>query len=142
MHLIQPKHNVTKLLGHIYYHVDGSSKPGSLPPNVSAAVNGVAFSGTLAGKLFFGWLGDEIGRKKIYGMTLMLMCICFIASGLSFGRDPETVLTTLCFFRFSLSFGIGGDYSLSATIMSEYANKKTRGAFIAAVFAMQGFGML
>lgn len=28
----------------------------------------------------------------------------------------------------------------SATIMSEYANKKTRGAFIAAVFAMQGFG--
>ncbi|WMV47368.1 hypothetical protein MTR67_040753 [Solanum verrucosum] len=72
---------VTKLLGRIYYHVDGSSKPGSLPPNVSAA----GF-----------WLG----------------------------------------------FGIGGDYPLSATIMSEYANKKTRGAFIAAVFAMQGFGIL
>ncbi|KAF9608329.1 hypothetical protein IFM89_009019 [Coptis chinensis] len=39
-------------------------------------------------------------------------------------------------------FGIGGDYSLSATIMSKYANKKTRGAFLAAVFAMQGFGIL
>jgi PHS family inorganic phosphate transporter-like MFS transporter len=26
--------------------------------------------------------------------------------------------------------------------MSEFANKKTRGAFIAAVFSMQGFGML
>ncbi|WP_336506198.1 hypothetical protein, partial [Klebsiella pneumoniae] len=26
--------------------------------------------------------------------------------------------------------------------MSEYANKKTRGAFIAAVFAMQGFGIM
>uniref|UniRef100_M1B1F5 PT1 n=1 Tax=Solanum tuberosum TaxID=4113 RepID=M1B1F5_SOLTU len=38
--------------------------------------------------------------------------------------------------------GIGGDYPLSATIMSEYTNKKTRGAFIAAVFAMQGFGIL
>ncbi|KAL4204035.1 hypothetical protein AMTRI_Chr01g130180 [Amborella trichopoda] len=49
---------------------------------------------------------------------------------------------TLCFFRFWLGFGIGGDYPLSATIMSEYANKKTRGAFIAAVFAMQGVGII
>ncbi|KAK6780341.1 hypothetical protein RDI58_022525 [Solanum bulbocastanum] len=99
---------VTKLLRCIYYHVDGSSKPGSLPPNISAAINGVAFCGTIAGQLFFGWIGDKIGRKKVYG----------------------------------LGFGIGGDYPLSATIMSEYANQKTRGAFIAAVFAMQGFGIL
>lgn len=133
---------VTKLLGRIYYHVEGADKPGTLPPNVSAAVNGVAFCGTLAGQLFFGWLGDKMGRKKVYGMTLMLMVICSIASGLSFGHDPKTVMSTLCFFRFWLGFGIGGDYPLSATIMSEYANKKTRGAFIAAVFAMQGFGIL
>ena len=31
---------------------------------------------------------------------------------------------------------------MSATIMSEFANKRTRGAFIAAVFSMQGFGIL
>ncbi|XWS31427.1 hypothetical protein CRYUN_Cryun23aG0074700 [Craigia yunnanensis] len=133
---------VTKLLGRIYYHVDGAEKPGTLPPNVSAAVNGVAFCGTLAGQLFFGWLGDKLGRKKVYGMTLMLMVICSIASGLSFGHTSKSVIATLCFFRFWLGFGIGGDYPLSATIMSEYANKKTRGAFIAAVFAMQGFGIL
>lgn len=133
---------VTKLLGRIYFHVEGAMKPGTLPPNVSAAVNGVAFCGTLAGQLFFGWLGDKMGRKKVYGMTLMLMVICSIASGLSFGKDPKAVMATLCFFRFWLGFGIGGDYPLSATIMSEYANKKTRGAFIAAVFAMQGFGIL
>ncbi|XP_019181461.1 PREDICTED: inorganic phosphate transporter 1-4-like [Ipomoea nil] len=133
---------VTKLLGRIYYHVDGAAKPGTLPPNVSAAVNGVAFCGTLAGQLFFGWLGDKLGRKKVYGMTLMMMVICSVASGLSFGHTPKSVMATLCFFRFWLGFGIGGDYPLSATIMSEYANKKTRGAFIAAVFAMQGFGIL
>ncbi|KAF7814604.1 inorganic phosphate transporter 1-4-like [Senna tora] len=133
---------ITKLLGRIYYHVDGSPKPGSLPPDVAAAVNGVAFCGTLSGQLFFGWLGDKMGRKKVYGMTLMLMVISSVASGLSFGRNPKAVMVTLCFFRFWLGFGIGGDYPLSATIMSEYANKKTRGAFIAAVFAMQGFGIL
>ncbi|KQK11963.1 probable inorganic phosphate transporter 1-8 [Brachypodium distachyon] len=133
---------VTKLLGRIYYHIDGSPTPGSLPPNVAAAVNGVAFCGTLSGQLFFGWLGDKMGRKKVYGMTLMCMVLCSIASGLSFGQTPTSVMATLCFFRFWLGFGIGGDYPLSATIMSEYANKKTRGAFIAAVFAMQGFGIL
>ncbi|KAJ7954715.1 Phosphate transporter [Quillaja saponaria] len=83
-----------------------------------------------------------MGRKRVYGMTLMLMVICSFASGLSFGKDPKGVMATLCFFRFWLGFGIGGDYPLSATIMSEYANKKTRGDFIAAVFAMQGFGIL
>ncbi|KAD6120076.1 hypothetical protein R6Q59_001607 [Mikania micrantha] len=132
---------VTKLLGRIYYF-KGKEDPGTLPPNVAAAVNSVAFVGTLSGQLFFGWLGDKLGRKKVYGMTLMLMVICSIASGLSFSDDPKTVMVTLCFFRFWLGFGIGGDYPLSATIMSEYANKKTRGAFIAAVFAMQGFGIL
>ncbi|CAA6662624.1 unnamed protein product [Spirodela intermedia] len=101
------------------------TKPGSLPPNVAAAVNGVAFCGTLSGQLFFGWLGDKMGRKRVYGITLR-------------HRNHGH----LCFFRFWLGFGIGGDYPLSATIMSEYANKKTRGAFIAAVFSMQGFGIL
>ncbi|KAF5193314.1 Inorganic phosphate transporter 1-1 [Thalictrum thalictroides] len=133
---------VTKLLGRIYYHVEGAEKPGSLPPNVAAAVNGVALCGTLAGQLFFGWLGDKMGRKRVYGITLMIMVICSIGSGLSIGKEANSVIACLCFFRFWLGFGIGGDYPLSATIMSEYANKKTRGAFIAAVFAMQGFGIL
>ncbi|KAL5218221.1 hypothetical protein ABZP36_018905 [Zizania latifolia] len=133
---------VTKLLGRIYYTDPTQPNPGTLPPNVSAAVNGVALCGTLAGQLFFGWLGDKLGRKSVYGFTLILMVLCSIASGLSFGETPNAVIGTLCFFRFWLGFGIGGDYPLSATIMSEYANKKTRGAFIAAVFAMQGFGIL
>ncbi|CAL9193815.1 inorganic phosphate transporter 1-4-like [Musa acuminata AAA Group] len=133
---------VTKLLGRVYYHVDGSPTPGTLPPNVSSAVNGVAFVGTLSGQLFFGWLGDKLGRKRVYGMTLLLMIISSVASGLSLGHTSKGVMSTLCFFRFWLGFGIGGDYPLSATIMSEYSNKRTRGAFIAAVFAMQGFGIL
>ncbi|KAM0966619.1 hypothetical protein ACFX2J_022167 [Malus domestica] len=70
------------------------------------------------------------------------MVLHSIALGLSFSVHPKSVITTLCFLQFWLGLGIGGDYSLSATIMSEYANKKTRGAFIAAVFAMQRFGIL
>ncbi|XP_006662397.2 probable inorganic phosphate transporter 1-3 [Oryza brachyantha] len=133
---------VSKLLGRLYYTDLSKDTPGSLPPNVAAAVNGVALCGTLAGQLFFGWLGDKLGRKSVYGFTLILMVVCSVASGLSFGHTAKGVISALCFFRFWLGFGIGGDYPLSATIMSEYANKRTRGAFIAAVFAMQGFGIL
>ncbi|KAK3414854.1 hypothetical protein EUGRSUZ_H00161, partial [Eucalyptus grandis] len=151
---------VMLLLGRLYYTepnpLTGAmpTKPGTLPPNVKSAVAAVALCGTIAGQIFFGLLGDKLGRKKVYGMTLMLMIFCSLASGLSFGpfgpygveAEPKAkakaVIATLCFFRFWLGFGIGGDYPLSATIMSEYANKKTRGSFIAAVFAMQGFGIL
>ena len=38
--------------------------------------------------------------------------------------------------------GIGGDYPLSSIITSEFATTKWRGAMMAAVFAMQGFGQL
>lgn len=133
---------VTKLLGRIYYYDSTTHKPGVLPAGVASSVNGVALCGTLLGQLFFGWLGDKMGRKKVYGLTLMIMIVSSIACGLSFGSTAKSVMVTLCFFRFWLGFGIGGDYPLSATIMSEYANKRTRGGFIAAVFAMQGFGIL
>ncbi|KAL2628906.1 hypothetical protein R1flu_013592 [Riccia fluitans] len=133
---------VTRLLGRLYYYDPSTGKPGVLPANVNSAVVGVALCGTLAGQLFFGWAGDKWGRKKVYGITLLIMIMASIASGLSLGSTPTSVMVTLCFFRFWLGFGIGGDYPLSATIMSEYANKKNRGAFVAAVFAMQGFGIL
>ncbi|MED6225909.1 Low affinity inorganic phosphate transporter 8 [Stylosanthes scabra] len=133
---------LTKLIGRLYYYDPTSHDPGKLPKNVNNAITGVALCGTLAGQLFFGWLGDKLGRKKVYGITLATMVGCALASGLSFGSTPKSVVGTLCFFRFWLGFGIGGDYPLSAVIMSEYANKKTRGGFIAAVFAMQGVGIL
>ncbi|XP_073297748.1 low affinity inorganic phosphate transporter 4-like [Primulina huaijiensis] len=133
---------VSKLLGRLYYFDPSTGKPGKLPHSINNLVIGVALVGTLMGQLVFGYLGDKLGRKKVYGITLVLMCICAICSGLSFGHNAKAVMGTLCFFRFWLGFGIGGDYPLSATIMSEYANKKTRGAFIAAVFAMQGVGIV
>ena len=44
---------VSKLLGYLYY-----------------TIIGVALIGTLAGCLFFGWIGDKLGRKKDCSVSL------------------------------------------------------------------------
>jgi PHS family inorganic phosphate transporter-like MFS transporter len=61
---------VSKLLGRIYYYQPGSGSPGALPPNVNAAVNGVALCGTLAGQLFFGWLGEQLSHLSSLSLSL------------------------------------------------------------------------
>ncbi|KAK6145942.1 hypothetical protein DH2020_019811 [Rehmannia glutinosa] len=80
---------VTKLLGRIYYTDTTKEKPGTLPPSVSSSVTDVALVGTLIGQLFFGWLGDKMGRKKVYGVTLILMIVCSLASAFPSGRVPK-----------------------------------------------------
>lgn len=39
-----------------------------------------------------------------------------------------------------MGVGCGGDYPLSAIIMSEFAPTRTRGRLMTAVFAFQGWG--
>lgn len=83
-----------------------------------------------------------MGRRSVYGLALMLMVLSSLGCGFSICRTRNCVLVSFTFFRFLLGVGIGGDYPLSATIMSEFANRRTRGSFIAGVFSMQGFGIL
>jgi MFS family permease len=88
------------------------------------------------GSLIFGRLADHIGRRAIYGHTLIILAIGAIASALA----PNIIW--LLIFRFILGLGIGGDYPLSATLMSEYANRRDRGKLITLVFSMQGVGLI
>ncbi|MFP3399734.1 MFS transporter [Acidianus sp.] len=88
------------------------------------------------GQIVFGILGDKIGRKKVYGVEASLLSAGALLSAFS----PN--LLWLIIFRMIMGVGIGGDYPISATIMSEYANVKDRGKLIALVFANQGIGTL
>ncbi|MCY0884920.1 MAG: MFS transporter, partial [Firmicutes bacterium] len=48
----------------------------------------------------------------------------------------------LIIFRFILGVGIGGDYPVSAVLMSEYANTRDRGKLVGMVFSMQALGLV
>ncbi|MBS4728303.1 MFS transporter [Mycobacterium sp. SM1] len=88
------------------------------------------------GAIIFGRVADILGRKRIYGYEVLILAAGAIASALA------PTFTWLLAFRAILGIGIGGDYPVSATIMSEYSGKQNRGRMIGLVFAMQGAGLI
>ncbi|KAF2310257.1 hypothetical protein GH714_007436 [Hevea brasiliensis] len=133
---------IMKLIGRMYYEDRPEPNKYEIPTGVVALMVSTTLLGTAIGQVVFGRLGDRKGRRSVYGVALMLMVLSSTGCGFSICRTRNCVLLSLGFFRFLLGLGIGGDYPLSATIMSEFANRKTRGSFIAGVFSMQGFGIL
>ncbi len=88
------------------------------------------------GAYLFGRLADIFGRKAIYGLEVIILTIGAIGS--AFSQD----ITQLIIWRIVLGLGIGGDYPISAIIMSEYANRKDRGKLVSMVFSLQGIGLI
>ncbi|RKO92433.1 major facilitator superfamily domain-containing protein [Blyttiomyces helicus] len=112
-------------------------------PHMDALVKAATSWGNLVGQLGFGYLGDKLGRKKMYGVELIIMIVCTIGQCFSANAIRGFgVLTILGIWRFFLGVGIGGDYPMSAVITSEFANVRYRGMMLSAVFAMQGVGIL
>ncbi|THH30285.1 hypothetical protein EUX98_g3909 [Antrodiella citrinella] len=98
--------------------------------------------GTLMGQLLFGWLADVVGRKRMYGIELMIIIVATFAQALSGRSEAVSIIGALVIWRFLMGIGIGGDYPLSACITSEFASTHIRGRMMAAVFANQGWGQL
>ena len=101
-----------------------------------------ALIGAVLGPLIFGILADRWGRRKIYAVTLSVMAIGAVGSAFSVPAFGLSTIAVLTLWRFVLGVGIGGEYPLSATIMSENSNVRSRGRLVASVFALQGFGLL
>ncbi len=101
-----------------------------------ALLNAVMLGAAFGGALVFGRLADVIGRTRVYWMSAALMVIAAIGSALA----PS--LAVLVAFRFLLGFGVGGDYPVSAVLMSEYAGHRDRGRMVALVFSAQAVGLV
>ncbi|CAF1493146.1 unnamed protein product [Didymodactylos carnosus] len=88
-------------------------------------------------------MADKLGRKRMYGVELIIIIIATLASAMTGDTKRGIgIIPLLAFWRLILGFGIGGDYPTSAVITSEFATSNRRGLMIAAVFAMQGIGIL
>lgn len=122
------------MLGYVYGKGQKLNKNQDLGVKVATPV------GTFVGQLLFGWLADVVGRKRMYGVELMIIIIATFAQALSGDGKAVHIIGTLVVWRFLMGIGIGGDYPLSAVISSEFASTKIRGRMMTAVFANQGWG--
>jgi MFS transporter, PHS family, inorganic phosphate transporter len=99
-------------------------------------VGSTALLAAAIGAFLFGRIADMLGRKRIYGLEVLVLAAGAI--GCSFAPN----IWWLIGLRFILGIGIGGDYPVSATIMSEYAGKGSRGMLVTLVFSMQAAGLI
>ncbi len=99
-------------------------------------VTGSAILGAFIGAFIFGRIADIFGRKVIYTTVAAIMIFGAVASALA----PNFLLLVIA--RFILGLGIGGDYPVSAVLMSEYSNRADRGRLVGLVFSMQAVGLI
>ncbi len=83
------------------------------------------------GGLFWGPLGDKIGRKRVLAMTIILMAGSTLAVGLipSYATIGIWAPILLYALRMIQGFSAGGEYGGAATFMAEYAPDRRRGFY-------------
>lgn len=83
------------------------------------------------GGLFWGPLGDKIGRKRVLAMTIILMASSTLVIGLipSYASIGIWAPIILYASRMLQGFSAGGEYGGACTFMAEYAPDKKRGFY-------------
>ncbi|WP_077329877.1 MFS transporter [Virgibacillus siamensis] len=95
----------------------------------SFATFSVAFLVRPLGGMFFGSLGDKIGRKKVLAMTLILMAFATLSIGLipTYSSIGLTAPILLLAARLIQGFSTGGEYSGAMTFIAESTPDSRRG---------------
>jgi len=130
---------VTNMLGVVYWQ-NAKKNPGKIPTNSDTAIKVATSGGTVIGQFGFGWAADQVGRKRMYGLELILIIFATLAQALTSSSPSISIVGIIIFWRVLMGIGIGGDYPLSSIITSEFATTRWRGAMMGSVFAMQGLG--
>src|ERR1700687_5867037 len=78
-------------------------------------------AGAVLGAVFFGWLTDRLGRKKLFTITLAIYLLATAATGLSWDAWRFVV------FRLLTGAGIGGEYTAINSTIQELIPARFRG---------------
>ncbi|HEY6860315.1 MAG TPA: MFS transporter [Pseudolabrys sp.] len=78
-------------------------------------------AGAVLGAVFFGWLTDRLGRKKLFFITVTVYLLGTAATAASWN------LASFALFRFVTGAGIGGEYAAINSTIQELIPARVRG---------------
>ncbi|MEM1366442.1 MAG: MFS transporter [Cyanobacteria bacterium P01_H01_bin.15] len=107
---------------------------------LSAAAIGLtavaAIAGSLFGSLTLGPVTDRIGRQKMLVIDVVIFVLATAGTALAWNVEA------LVLFRFVVGVGIGADYPISVSYITENIPARRRGQMVIGAFAFQAVGAL
>ncbi|KAK7731005.1 hypothetical protein SLS53_008876 [Cytospora paraplurivora] len=131
----------------------GSESPhGECSSNWVAAVSYLEVVGIMAGQFAVGLVGDWLGRRWGLIQDALIMLLGLVMLTASWGTTLEGWVICYGWSLFIYSFGVGGEYPMTATSSMENAvgagksstreDRLHRGRKVTSAFLMQGWGQL
>lgn len=108
------------------------------------AVFAVGFVARPIGGLFFGRLGDRIGRKKVLVITMVLLALSSVGIAIIPNYQSVGIWASGCllFFRLLQGLAHGGESGVSYTYVAEIAPNNRRGLWSSSVFVSVTIGVM
>lgn len=108
------------------------------------AVFGVSLFVRPVGGMFWGNLGDKVGRQRVLAMTVIIMSLATVSMGLIPGYDSIGLLAPILLFiaRLVQGFSASGEYAGATAFIAEYAPDRRRGLLCSIVPATTAGGLL
>jgi putative MFS transporter len=104
--------------------------------SLAAVIPGTILLFLAVGGVFFGWLGDRIGRRNVLYFTIITYAVGTIARAVTYDYTWLLVWTAIT------GLGLGGEFGVGQTLVSELAPVARRGLWGAAFYASGAIGIL
>ena len=105
-------------------------------PAIQGLIMSSAVLGAIVGASVLGHFTDRWGRKYLYLADLSIFVVFAVLSG--FAWDTYSLIA----FRLLLGIGVGADYPICASYVTEFMPARIRGKMLVGAFSFQALGML